>query len=97
MENNPALGRAAGGRQHRVFGEPRNVSQRSPASLQSAALLCSAPRAASNGDGRDRDVDGVVERWRARPVTVREQAYSRMNVEFDCAIRLLQGLFEQRA
>jgi hypothetical protein len=47
--------------------------------------------------GDDRDVDGVVERWRAMLVTVREQAYSRMNVEFDCAIRLLQGLFEQRA
>jgi hypothetical protein len=47
--------------------------------------------------GDDRDVDGAVERWRARLVTVRVQAYSRMNVEFDCTIRLLQGLFAQRA
>jgi anti-sigma-K factor RskA len=47
--------------------------------------------------GDDRDVDGVVERWKARLVTLRAQAYSRMNVEFDCAIRLLEGLFAQRA
>jgi hypothetical protein len=40
--------------------------------------------------GDDRDVDGVVEQWRARLVTVRPQAYSRMNVEFDCAIHLFQ-------
>jgi hypothetical protein len=39
--------------------------------------------------GDDRDVDGVVERWRASLVTVRAQACSRMNVDFDCAIRLL--------
>jgi hypothetical protein len=47
--------------------------------------------------GDDRDVDGVVERWRVRLVTVRAQAYSRMNVELDCAIRLLKGLFAQKA
>jgi anti-sigma-K factor RskA len=47
--------------------------------------------------GDDRDVDGVVERWKARLVTLREQAYSRMNVEFDCTIRLLQELlFENK-
>jgi hypothetical protein len=28
---------------------------------------------------------------------LRAQAYSSMNVEFDCTIRLLQGLFAQRA
>jgi hypothetical protein len=47
--------------------------------------------------GDDRGVDGVVERWRAKLVTVRAQAYSRMNVKFDCTIRLLQELFAQRA
>jgi hypothetical protein len=47
--------------------------------------------------GDDRGVDGVVERWKARLVTVRAQAYSRMNKEFDCTISLLQGLFAQRA
>ena len=46
--------------------------------------------------GDDRAVDGVVERWKAGLVTVRAQAYSRMNVEFE-TIRLLQGLFAQRA
>ena len=115
MENNPALGRAA--RAHRVgpatptpevdstvslTSPDRNVLQRSPASLQSASLLCSASRAGMMQHcraflGDDRDVDGVVERWRARLVTVRAQAYSRMNVEFDYTIRLLQGLFAQRA
>jgi hypothetical protein len=45
------------------------------------------------GDGGD--VDGVVERWKARLVTVRAQAYSRMNLEFDCTTRLLKGLFAQ--
>jgi len=92
----------AGSRQHRVFGEPRNVSQRSPASLQSAALLCSAPCAGMMHHcraflGDDRDVDGAVERWKARLLTLRAQAYSRINVEFDCTIRVLQGLFAQRA
>jgi hypothetical protein len=47
--------------------------------------------------GDDRDIDGAVERWKARLVTVRAQAYSRMNVELDCAIRLLQVFFAQRA
>jgi hypothetical protein len=31
----------------------------------------------------DRGVDGVVERWKAWLVTLRAQAYSRMNLEFD--------------
>ena len=47
--------------------------------------------------GDDRDVDGVVERWRAKLVTVRAQAYSRVNVDFDGTTRLLQGLFAKRA
>jgi hypothetical protein len=47
--------------------------------------------------GDDRDVDGAVERCRARLVTVRAQAYSRANVDFDGTIRLLYGLFAQRA
>jgi hypothetical protein len=47
--------------------------------------------------GDDRDVDGVVERWKARLIAERAQAYSRMNVDIDGTIRLLQGLFAQRA
>jgi hypothetical protein len=65
-------------------------------------FLCSAPRAGMIQHcraflGDDSDVYGVVERWRARLVTLRAQAYSRMHVEFDYAILLLQGLFAQRA
>ena len=40
--------------------------------------------------GDDCDVDGVVERWKSRLVTVRAQAYSRVNVEFDCTIRIFE-------